>query len=162
MWYFCMMPESKLSPVSFQVWLLQYTIYTFTLVCEIQHYHGPLILHRNALRSHFLHQSSYVALVEYLWAWFASSQKKGCSQTSQKPEQHSLQKRCCNLINRHVAAVCWQNFSCLFSVCGGGGAGSIWIFWVLYKFLYLQKNTCITAPSPSYHWHFVRKTGMSY
>lgn len=118
MWYFCMMPESKLSPVSFQVWLLQYTIYTFTLVCEIQHYHGPLILHRNPLRSHLLHQSSYVALVEYLWAWFASSQKKGCSQTSQKPEQHSLQKRCCNLINRHVAAVCWQNFSCLFSVCG--------------------------------------------
>lgn len=115
MWYFCMMPEVNVSPVSFQVELLHYTIYTFTLIHEI-HYHGPLILHGNAFRSHLLHQSSYVALVEYSWAWFAGSQKKGCSQTSQKPEQHSLWKRC-NLVNRHIRAVCWQNFSCLFSVC---------------------------------------------
>lgn len=168
MWCLCMMPQTNLSLWSFQVWLPHYTVYTFRLIYawwifpsphKIQHYYSPHILRRDAFWFCLPHQLWYMALAKYSQAWLCKagcSQKKGCFQTSQKPEQHALwmlqpyQKTCYSsaLTNKNATVYLQSVRRCSVSPP---------LLADLCKLLYLKTIPHTADPSPGYHWYFGRK-----
>lgn len=158
MWCFCMMPQGNLPLVSFQVWF----IIPFTPSHSSMRYNITMVL--SSYMRMLLDLTSSIMVCGTGRILMGITLQVHKRKVVPKPHRSQNSIHCGKdavTFNRQLQQ-CADKISAVYFQSVGWCRITPHLLGDLYKLLYLQKNTCITDPSPSYHWYLVRKTDISY